>query len=409
MKKLLLYLFLAFLFVNIVDPTNTIFKIKYLLFAVFIFLATIYISKNNKKLRLNKDIFLITGLFFVLVTYSIFIGAINGFNDLSLAIPFAYLILIFFVTFLSFNTCIYKKFLLIVLVVAFLNILTLIVVMYFSEYFTELYSFFAKHSHVIMFAKRELFGIETYMIYHKSSTLLIFPLLYFCYLYFSNKKILYLIVSCIILFGIILSGTRANIIISLLAVTFLTFHFLLLKKRYIKVTLIIFVIFIFIFYANEYILIAFDKSDMSNSIKLMHINSILNSIIDSSIMSILFGQGIGSLYYSDALNGLTILTEVTYFEMFRIFGLLGIVLFTFLLIFIPLYFFIKDDSLRKMPYLYYAYFSYLIIASSNPLLFSTTGMIVVVIVYIEIFKFRNYNIDLERLKATENKCNIVFT
>lgn len=398
MKKFLLYIFLSFLFVNIIDPTNTIFKMKYLLFTVFIFLATIYITKNNKKLTIHKDIFLILGLFLLIISYSIFIGTINGFNDFSLAIPFVYLILILFVIYLKFNTNIYVKFQFIILIIAILNILTLIIVVYSPEYFSELYSFFAKHSHFIMFAKRELFGVESYMIYHKSSALLIFPLLYFCYLYFNTKKIIYVVLISIILFGIILSGTRANIIISFLAIILFTFHFLLLKKSYIKITLIIFGIFIFFFYIKDYILVAFDKSEMSNSIKMMHIDSILNSIVHNSILSGIFGQGMGSLYYSDALNDLTFLTEVTYFEMFRIFGLLGIVLFVFLLIFIPLYFFIKDDNLRKMPYLYYSYFFYLIIASSNPLLFSTTGMIVLIIVYIEIFKYKNR----DRVLGNEN-------
>lgn len=391
MRKFLLYIFLSFLFVNVIDPTNTIFKIKYLLFTIFIVLASIYIGKNNKNFKLNRDIVLILGLFFVLVTYSIFVGSINGFNDFSLSIPFVYLILILFIIYLKFNVDIYVKFQFIILIIAMLNILTLIIVVYFPEYFSELYSFFVEHSHFIMFAKRELFGIESYMIYHKSSALLIFPLLYFCYFYFNSKKILYLIVSFVILLGIILSGTRANIIISFAAITLLTFHFLLFKKAYLRLILIVLGMFIFFFYFYKNILVAFDSSEMSNNIKMIHINSILNSIVDNSIASILFGQGMGSLYYSNAINALTSLTEVTYFEMFRIFGLVGMILFTFLLIFIPCYFFIKDRNLRKMPYLYYSYYSYLIIASSNPLLFSTTGMIVLTIVYIEIFKHRNYS------------------
>jgi len=388
MKKLLLYIFLSFLFVNVIDPTNTIFKMKYFLFAGFIIVSTIYLLKTKDIFKIEEDLLFLMILSVIIPIYGIFIGFVRLYNDYSIAIPFIYLILVFFIVKINFNTNLYRKFMFIISIVALVNILVLVVLIYFPTNFIEFKRFFDEHQNVVMFARRDMFGQEVYMIYHKASSLLIFPLLYFCYHFINHKKVFNFIFICLILFGIILSGTRANILVSLFGILLLQFHFLLINKKYIKIALMSLSAIIGFVYFFSNLGLAFDANEAGNHIKLMHIESILYSMESNSMISILFGQGIGSLYFDIYSHGLVSLTEVTYFEMFRIFGIFGLLLFFILLILIPFYFFRNIANLKSKPYLYYAYFLYLLIASSNPLLFSTTGMIVIVIVYSEIFKYK---------------------
>ena len=385
MKKFLLYIFLSFLFVNIIDPTNTIFKMKYFIFVGFIILSTIYLLKTKDIFKVEKDLFFLMFCFITIPIYGVFIGFVRLYDDYSLAIPFIYLTLVFFIVKINFDTSLYRKIMFTISIVALVNIFVLAVLIYFPATFVDLKGFFDEHQNVVMFARRELFGLEAYMIYHKTSSLLILPLLYFFFCLLKDKRLFDFLLTCLILIGIVLSGTRANIIISLFGMVLLLFHFLLINKKYIKSLLIMLIILIGFVYIFDKLILAFDFEEAGNSIKLLHIESILNSMNNYTI---LFGQGIGSQYYDIASDKLVFLTEVTYFEMFRIFGAVGFLLFFNILIVMPFYFFIKIVDLRLKPYLYYSYFLYLVIASSNPLLFSTTGMIVLVIIYSEIIRHK---------------------
>lgn len=203
------------------------------------------------------------------------------------------------------------------------------------------------------------------MIYIKSCPLLIFLLGRW------GEKKRYLILSIIALLTIIITGTRTNIIAA-----FLLF-LLIIKKRdrlLFKIAscgaAVIMVILwpkIWSFLGSTF----FAADDFSGNIKYQHLTSYLNLFRDKPSI-LLFGQGIGVPFFSQA-RGMTTNTELTYLEMVRRLGIpMAFTYFLFLLLPIR-----KMDKKAIAPYLLY-----LIIAGSNPLLFSSTGMLAVVYAYL---------------------------
>lgn len=93
----------------------------------------------------------------------------------------------------------------------------------------------------------------------------------------------------------------------------------------------------------------------------------------------IFGQGVGSWIYSIGFKESVTQTEWTYIELLRTCGLYS--LLTFALLFYP----IKKmkDILQKNVTLgvLLAYVMFILIAGTNPLLISSTGMVVLLMVY----------------------------
>ncbi|MFR8552699.1 MAG: hypothetical protein ACLVEU_03620 [Bacteroides cellulosilyticus] len=103
---------------------------------------------------------------------------------------------------------------------------------------------------------------------------------------------------------------------------------------------------------------------------------------NNNTLLFLFGSGLGSGIPTD-VRGIEYLLEPTYFELIRFWGvILAPVTFSFLL-FVPFFFFYmshKSSAFVNGKYLFVAYLLYVFIEiPSNPLLMSSTGMIVYVV------------------------------
>eukprot|EP01132_Coremiostelium_polycephalum_P010412 gene10412-12785_t len=115
--------------------------------------------------------------------------------------------------------------------------------------------------------------------------------------------------------------------------------------------------------------------DESSDIKSGHFQSLVDEISKPGI--IFFGQGVGSTYYSLGLGRKILQSELTYFELIRVFGLPIAILLFFLLLY-PIIYLYQNSKLRKNKAYAVAYLGYLFIAGTNPLLISSTGMLIVV-------------------------------
>ena len=95
---------------------------------------------------------------------------------------------------------------------------------------------------------------------------------------------------------------------------------------------------------------------------------------------LLFGQGYGSEIYVSARNEFSITTEWSFFEMIRWYGLIGFTLFIAVIV----YPFRKLEKTNRR-WMVYAMIGYLTIAYTNPLLYTTTGMVAYIMLYYEFF------------------------
>lgn len=207
-----------------------------------------------------------------------------------------------------------------------------------------------------------------YSIFFKAS-----PLMLFSYGYMlRNKKWLHAMIF-LLAFGA--SGTRANLIVALIA----TAGVLLLcsgtpTKKMIVLFLLTVVSILFLpgLVARLTALNAI-KYDRSESIKYAAITSVFEHM-NAAPYRYVFGSGVGSFFYSSGRNEYVDVVEVSYFDYFRQVGFVG---FSFFMVFLmaPI-----KKLVRESRWLLVCYIGYLAIAFTNPLLVSSTSFVAYVII-----------------------------
>ena len=118
-----------------------------------------------------------------------------------------------------------------------------------------------------------------------------------------------------------------------------------------------------------------ESDEPSNMIKYAHLVS-YKELFTENPEYLLFGQGPGTEFYTKGFRMMTMKTEWTYLELLRNYGLFCLPLLY--VIMLPLFKLLllarQHESALAMAS---AYFIYLITAGTNPLLLSSTGMLVV--------------------------------
>jgi MFS family permease len=118
-----------------------------------------------------------------------------------------------------------------------------------------------------------------------------------------------------------------------------------------------------------------DMEEGSNAIKLKHIHS-YNKEFSSRPAVLLFGEGANSAFYTEGFESWTILTEVTYLELVRVYGLPMVILFAAGLLWIGYRLFANGLFTMGL-----AFFAFLGIAGTNPLIVSSTGFLAIAAMY----------------------------
>lgn len=219
-----------------------------------------------------------------------------------------------------------------------------------------------------------------------SFTIVLGVVMYKLFLDFKLKYILYSIIVSITFF---ISGSRVPMLIPFACLYFISYYYIrrnknvLIKYLFYFLPIILGIALIFIIY-----LLASDVTQSSNAAKYGHYYSY--GILFSNHPEYLFlGQGIGSSFYTMGFGKMTDITELTYFEILRVYGLLSIPLM--LVILFPIF---KLWKYRKYGMIYtiiWSYIIFLVSAGTNPKLLNTAGMIVVLVMYSTV-----YNINLIR-------------
>jgi hypothetical protein len=366
----------------ILDPSNTIFKLKELSFGLLILF-----SIGSFFQTFNASIFF-SSLFlsFLFPLIFVFIGLVVN-SNFSQDVALAYIKVFLFVFLINFlldkkyeYTSIFSKLTLIIVPVTAAILFALL-----TDNFEIIDGFLGEYYNTVMIASRE-YGSNTFlMIYYKTVSTLLFGLA-FCLTRRSSFRLNILIfLICITL---ILSATRA-IFLSLFFILAFHIYVKLFSSSILKKYSFLFIVGSSIIALAPTILAAFfDKNEGSNSIKLGFVFEYFELWKDKPIL-FLSGHGIGSAIYTSE-RGLTYNLETTYFELFRIFGLFGGLFLLFILIYPLIYCFFWRDRLNLSNVdIYYliSYFCYVFfVIPSNPLFLSSTGILVVCITYSLVFR-----------------------
>jgi hypothetical protein len=243
-------------------------------------------------------------------------------------------------------------------------------------------------TYVIFSVSDRTYGPFSYSsVYFHGTPLIVIAIGYFCYQALNSAgpaKMWNLALLAINVCGMVLSGTRNNMLAGFLTPLVILGWYRGLKTRIALGLLALLAV--AAGFASGLFQEMLSPDEYSNATKLGHIHDY--GIMFGDWKTLVFGQGLGASFFSTAWGTRVTLTEVTYLEVIRNYGLLLAPLL-FLLILYPLRV-LFDSEERKSHYLFLAYAAYLGICSGNPLLLSSSGMLVLAIVLVRTFGERSY-------------------
>lgn len=239
--------------------------------------------------------------------------------------------------------------------------------------------------------ERTFGALKLAMIHFRTSPILLIPFSLYFVDFCDKRKFRYFLMMALNGAAIVLSASRGLILFSFLSVYTICF-FNLREKCY---RYFFFLFTILAFAGLSYVLSStniFDSKEESNSIKIGHIES-FNEFTDENPLVLLFGKGTGSSYFSKGFGRMAWQTEVTFLDIVRYWGIFGCILFI-LIISVPQK---MISSKYILPFLFYY-----INAFTNPLIFNSTGMLVIAI-YILMVSDKNSEKYLSHKKVLTNK------
>lgn len=254
-----------------------------------------------------------------------------------------------------------------------------LVILIFPETEGPIYIFAAIESETVQMAHRWFLGIEMFCMYLRSTIAFTFVLTYFLYMCINKEKrtIKALIALTIIFFYFTFAGTRSSMLVPWFLAGIVCYA---VYKDHPRAKLFFYpllavggILFIVLIVA-----LATETDEVSNAVKYGHITSYI-SLFEQHPLYLIFGQGPGAYFYSDGFNKYVLQTEWTYLELLRWFGLCSLLIIG--VFYKPLITFWKyrNDALTFS--LLWTYAAYLIIAGTNPLMLSSTGMIMLLTAY----------------------------
>ena len=226
----------------------------------------------------------------------------------------------------------------------------------------------------VMMSRRTILGVELFTFYLKSFVSFLFVVAYYMLVLMNKTRlnILTILYMVFIIIAFIASGTRSTMLVPFFLFVVIAFK-VYKNTKYMKYIMMPLVFFVAIAFIVVLVAAATETTENSNVVKYGHLASYLN-LFDENPIYMLFGQGPGTSFFSEGFNQIVYKTEWSYLELIRSFGIfsLGIV-FVF---FKPLLTFWRGRNDDDFTYcMFWAYLSYLLIAGTNPLIMSSTGMI----------------------------------
>ena len=386
--SLFLNISIVLLFIDvIVDPGNLIFHAKYVLFAL-VFLIWLPVVFSKKLILPRRLWFVLIFISLFMPFYALSVGILNtSLHNIPLGNPvyfnsfFFFLIVLVTVSEKIELTSLFNYTSLLIVAITF----GIYLVMVFNLHlFGKLYQYFVVDKGVAVYALRDYGKLTMLMIFYKTSPLLVFPLSWYLYQLFIEKNrkspFSHYFLVVIIALTLFLSGTRANLLSLVLIILFYLGFYLYKKSGSWFLLLGSLGLVIVLFALPSVTRMLLNRQEASNTIKFSYLSSYANYFYHH-LSSLIWGQGIGGAFYAAGLERLTDVTELTYFELIRVWGL-PVALFFVAILFMPL---IAEIKAKKISHLFIAYIAYLFIAGTNPLLLSSTGMLVLVYVFTNMF------------------------
>jgi hypothetical protein len=364
----------------IIDPANLIFHLKYYVFIILLvlfFIKTIVIKAEI--LYPTKFLLYVFTLSILFPFYGLIISLITP--QVITPEPFKYIPAYFFLFFalITYQSENYIK----NIVLFFLYIICFIIVALKILVFTNqtyLLEYIANRFPTFVITERIYGSIHYIGIDYLSSPLLSYALSYTCFLFFTKKKTRYLILMLFVFIAMLATGTRNNILFAF--VLPLIIYFYNKSQMTLAIFSLICIAIILYFTLPSLYSHMFNLHEASNSLKLSYISSYINTFL-SNWQHLLLGSGIGSFIWIPLLNKFVSITELTYCEIIRVYGV--IFGFTLIMFFIMPIFALRKIKTTDANALSFGYIIFLIMNITDPYLFSSTGFVFLSLILIYIY------------------------
>lgn len=375
-RRLLLWSIVLLVLVSLIDPADQIFhaKVPFFLLIVLVWIFRLCIRRVSLG---NISIWIVVILGgFTIPLFATAIGLLNGTTgpegpNFATLKSFAILLLVPIVVNDRINLL--KIIVNLCILVALATIAVAIVSVISPLAFQAIYEFTIEKQNAMIATAQSHFGVGLGSFYYKTAAVLVIPLsFYWQRTLLQMKRFSSSILLCIYGVALFLSGARANVLVAFAIVAFLFVDHV--AKSITRRAIAGIAIAVIIIATVPFMAPLFDPKETSNEVKVEHYRSYLAEFADHPIY-LLWGQGADTEFYTSGFQRKTNITELSYMEMLRIFGLpVTVALLTGLAYpVIPLW--RKGEGER---YVVVGYVAYLLVAASNPLLISSTGLLVVV-------------------------------
>jgi len=373
-NKIITFLFIALFFILIFDPSNKIFKLKEVVFILIVLFFTLYCF-INKFFVLHKDIFfvyIVLGLIIPTYGYTTgFIRDINFLNDFALSYLKAFSMLFILVIWYVLKIDCEKTFIFL------LTLLSVVILSIYIAASLELDNIWfiidwlsSTEKDAAWIGVRQFGDLSVPFIFYKTSPLIVFAISFYLDKEASFRDIALSIICSLALF---LSGTRANMLAAVILPVCAGIVLIRIKTSFkvffVSVIIIAQIVLIPSFRA-DFIDPFIDPDEYGNAIKLGHVSSYIE-VFGSDAWALIIGQGVGSGFYSIGFGRDAHITELTYYELIRHYGIF-IALIIIILLWFPIIRIWRKSRIKAV-----SYGLYLIIGGTNPLIFGSTGMMAI--------------------------------
>jgi len=238
---------------------------------------------------------------------------------------------------------------------------------------------------VALFMERDYgSGLVMMQIYFVTSPMLAISIAYYLGLLrrapTRRAKLLYLALVLINCAGMFIAGTRNNMLVALLLP--LTMYFLYSRNKVVGLALSSGLLVFGVMLYQQDLRTFFDPNEYSNSMKLELLRDYWDLFTQPTVL--LTGQGLGAYHFWTPRGWQDFISELTYLEMIRNFGLMGAAVMMVLLVYPLIYAFLVNRSFEDRDVVV-GYAFYLGMCASNPNLFSSMGMLILPVILANIF------------------------
>lgn len=383
MKRIQYLSLLALIAICVFDPGDKIFRLKVPAFIACWFVFCLYNLSASRLPRLPTKLLGWLSFFLILPVLSILYYHLidgrtpyDGFQYLK-SYLFATIIVVIYISNLDLTKTFYG-------VLSMLSVLIIGIFVVTSIYppaIEWLYEF--GFDYECMQLGQRNYGSMTFVsIFYKTTPMIVMAITYYIFMSITQsagKNKIYVVLSALNIFAMYLAGTRNNILMAVIAPLLILFMY---SKS--KVTIRLLVLFasaaIFIYFFDVFSEM-FSATEKSNEFKFGYLEDYRRVFMDP--LTFFFGQGLGAYSYWSIHGSETAITELTFFEIFRNYGLIGGMALIGLILFPLRAININVRSAKQVMLIGYG--CYLVMCFSNPLFFSSTGILVLSIVMSSLF------------------------